>query len=132
MFVTENTHRSWAMRAVERGYAALITPTNDVDDMGAAFRDAFPAADWGDIIRRAWVVSRCVDWALSPKLHPSATALAGPGSIAFTGHSRNGKQAELVGALDDRFGAMFTDERFQVDESTEEYKLRHPPVKSKK
>ena len=27
---------------------------------------------------------------------------------------------------DDRFGAMFTDERFQVDESTEEYKLRHP------
>ena len=33
---------------------------------------------------------------------------------------------------DDRFGAMFTDERFQVDESTEEWKLRHPPVKSKK
>ena len=33
---------------------------------------------------------------------------------------------------DDRFGAMFTDERFQVDESTEEYKLRHPPVKNKK
>ena len=33
---------------------------------------------------------------------------------------------------DDRFGAMFTDARFQVDESTEEYKLRHPPVKPKK
>ena len=33
---------------------------------------------------------------------------------------------------DDRFGAMFTDERFQVDESTEEWKLRHPPVKNKK
>ena len=32
---------------------------------------------------------------------------------------------------DDRFGAMFTDERFQVDESTEEWKLRHPPVKNR-
>jgi hypothetical protein len=59
LFVTENTHRSWAMRAVERGYAAMITPTNDVDDLGAAFKTAFPTANWGDIIRRAWVVSRC-------------------------------------------------------------------------
>ena len=24
LFVTENTHRSWAMRALERGYAALM------------------------------------------------------------------------------------------------------------
>ena len=52
LFVTENTHRSWAMRALERGYAALITPTNDVDDMGVAFLAAFPKANWGDIIRR--------------------------------------------------------------------------------
>jgi hypothetical protein len=53
LFVTENTHRSWAMRAVERGYAALITPTNDVDDMGVQFKAAFPNENWGDIIRRA-------------------------------------------------------------------------------
>jgi len=33
LFVSENTHRSWAMRAVERGYAAMLTPTNFVDDM---------------------------------------------------------------------------------------------------
>ena len=51
LFVTENTHRNWAMRAVERGYAAMVTPTNDVDDMGVAFKEAFPAANWGDIVR---------------------------------------------------------------------------------
>jgi len=53
------------------------------------------------------VVSRCLDWVLSPTLSPfECGALAGAGSLVFTGHSRNGKQAELVGALDESFGAI--------------------------
>ena len=63
-------------------------------------------ADWGDIIRRAWTVSRCVDWVLDEAFSPIHASLAGAGHLVFTGHSRNGKQAELVGALDQRFGAI--------------------------
>ena len=59
-------------------------------------------------------------------------------TVQFSNHTQYGQweglptptEANPLG--DDRFGAMFTDERFQVDESTEEYKLRHPPVKTKK
>ena len=48
LFVSEGTHRSWAMRAVSRGYAAMLTPTNDAND-ATGFKLMYPDASWGDI-----------------------------------------------------------------------------------
>ena len=104
LFVSEETHRSWAMRGVSRGYAAMLTPTNDAND-ATGFKTLYPNATWGDIIRRAWTASRCLDWVLNAKFNPHAATID-PSSISFAGHSRNGKQAELVGAFDERFGAI--------------------------
>ena len=104
LFVSEGTHRSWAMGAVNRGFAAMLTPTNDAND-ATGFKLAYPGATWGDIIRRAWTVSRFTDFVLDPSWNPHA-GLLDSAQLAFVGHSRNGKQAELLGAFDERYAAI--------------------------
>lgn len=89
----------WAVRAVARGYIACRYPGADTRDATKQFADAYPAASWMLLMRRAWLGSRALDFVLTlPEVSKS--------QIAITGHSRNGKQSFIAAAFDERITAV--------------------------
>ena len=79
------------MKGVARGYAACIYPGADVNDQSVAFRTAYGAnATWGTIFARAWLAIRALDYLETVDAIDATRA-------SISGHSRNGKQAMLVG-----------------------------------
>lgn len=96
---TQTNHRRWGLIALARGYAVCVYPGSDVDDQSDKFLPVYPDCDWARLARRAWLASRILDYVLTlPEVDPTA--------IGITGHSRNGKQSLIAGALDERFTAV--------------------------
>ena len=93
----------WVALAVRRGYMGCIyfaaDPSNGHADDSDKFIDVYPEYDFPCLARRAWAGMRAVDYLRTlPEVDKQ--------KIAITGHSRNGKQALLAAAFDDRIAAV--------------------------
>jgi len=104
VFLTNQPRMSgWIYPAVRRGYVACTYDATDplfgVTDDSDQFIDAYPEYDFACIARWAWAAMRAVDYLTSlPEVDPH--------KIGITGHSRNGKQALLATAFDERIAAV--------------------------
>ena len=117
VFLTQWTHRPWALVGVERGYVGVVYPGADCHVNGASpgmpcdaaptFQRAYCSVcglcgdtAWALIIARAWVASRALDYVLAsvPGVDPERVCIAG--------HSRNGKQSLVAAAFDTRIAAV--------------------------
>jgi dienelactone hydrolase len=104
VFLTNHArNRPWIYTAVRRGYIAAIYHATDPNygngDDSDAWIEIYPDYDWSCLARWAWGASRTVDYlATLPEVNKSQIGLAG--------HSRNGKQALLAAAFDERIGAV--------------------------
>jgi dienelactone hydrolase len=95
--------RPWIYTAVRRGYIAAIYHATDPrygnGDDSDAWIEIYPDYDWSCLARWAWAASRTVDYLSTlPEVNKTQIGLAG--------HSRNGKQALLAAAFDERIGAV--------------------------
>jgi dienelactone hydrolase len=93
----------WVQPAVRRGYLACIYDATDpifgATDDSDKFIDVYPDHDFACIARWSWAAIRAVDYLCTlPEVDAS--------KIGITGHSRNGKQAVLAAAFDERIGAV--------------------------
>ena len=104
VFLTNHAgNRPWIYTAVRRGYIACIYHATDPrygnGDDSDAWIEVYPQYDFSVLARWAWAASRAVDYLMTlPEVDPAR--------IGLTGHSRNGKQALLAAAFDDRIGAV--------------------------
>lgn len=104
VFLTNHPRtRPWVATAVRRGYAGCIYQAQDPrygpEDDSESFRAAYPEYDFSMVARWAWAGMRAVDYLTTvPQIDKT--------KIAISGHSRNGKQALLAAALDERIGAV--------------------------
>jgi dienelactone hydrolase len=104
VFLTNHgRNRPWIYTAVRRGYVACIYHATDPNygngDDSDAWIEVYPEYDWSTLARWAWAASRAVDYlATTPEVDM--------GRIGLAGHSRNGKQALLAAAFDERIGAV--------------------------
>ena len=101
VFITQDTHRRWALIAVSRGYVGCVYAGADSRDDTEAWKPLWPGADWTKLTRRAWAASRCVDY-----LH--TLPFVDKDRIALTGHSRNGKTSLIGAAFDQRIKAVIS------------------------
>ena len=109
LVLTQTNHRRWALKALSRGYVALVYPGADIDDASERFAQVYENNNddnntasrptWGVIVRRAWLASRCLDFILEQSYIDTER-------VSIVGHSRNGKQSMLAAALDDRFTSV--------------------------
>jgi dienelactone hydrolase len=104
VFLTNHArNHPWIYTAVRRGYIAAIYHATDPrygnGDDSDAWIEVYPEYDWSCLARWAWAASRAVDYlATLPEVDKAKIGLAG--------HSRNGKQALLAAAFDERIGAV--------------------------
>lgn len=132
VFMTQWNHRGWAEIAVRRGYMGVVYAGSDNKDDTESYASLYPDHDFTTLMRRAWGAIRAVDYLHTlPEVNKS--------QIAIAGHSRNGKQALMAAAFDDRFTAVipssggtagensfrFTDDRFD-NESLDEISANFP------
>lgn len=89
----------WHEVALEHGYLTCIYPGADKNDATGIFSEAYPDASWSLLLRRAWLGSRALDYLL-------ARDDVIPGQVCITGHSRDGKQALIAAAFDERITAV--------------------------
>ncbi len=101
VFLTQHSHRNWAQIAVRRGYLACVYNGSDGQDDTESFVAAYPDCDWSTLMRRGWAAGRCVDYL-------ATVAAADSTRILLTGHSRNGKQALMAAAFDERISAVIS------------------------
>ncbi|MEY2408158.1 MAG: hypothetical protein QOF48_828 [Verrucomicrobiota bacterium] len=101
VFITQDTHRRWALLAVSRGYIACVYAGADSRDDTESWKPIWPGADWTTLTRRAWAASRCVDY-----LH--TLKVVDKDRIAIAGHSRNGKTSLIAAAFDPRIKAVIS------------------------
>lgn len=104
VFLTNHPRtRPWTATAVRRGYIGCIyfaaDPIYGNSDDSETFLEAYPDYDFSTLARWAWAASRAVD-------HLVTLPIVNKAQIAISGHSRNGKQALLAAAFDDRIGAV--------------------------
>ncbi len=104
VFLTNHQRtRPWVATAVRRGYIGCIyfaaDPIYGLTDDSETFLEAYPDYDFSTLARWAWAASRAVD-------HLVTLPVVRKEQIAITGHSRNGKQALIAAAFDDRIGAL--------------------------
>ncbi len=104
VFLTNHArNRPWIYTAVRRGYIACIYHATDPrygnGDDSDAWVEIYPQYDFSVLARWAWAASRAVDYLVK---QPEVDAR----KIGLTGHSRNGKQALLAAAFDERIGAV--------------------------
>jgi pimeloyl-ACP methyl ester carboxylesterase len=93
----------WVLPALRRGYIGCIYYATDPNyghpDDSDKFIDVYSDYDFSCLARWAWAGMRAVDYLLTlPEVDKQ--------KIAVTGHSRNGKQALLCAAFDDRIAAV--------------------------
>lgn len=104
VFLTNHPRvRPWVATAVRRGYMGCIyfaaDPWYGNSDDSDAFIEIYPEYDFSCLARWAWAGSRAVDYLVTlPEVDKR--------KIGLTGHSRNGKQALVAAAFDDRIGAV--------------------------
>lgn len=101
VYLTQWTHREWALLAVKRGYIGCVYAGADLKDDTDIYQYLYPKYDFTLLMRRAWGASRVVDYLFTRKE-------VNTGQIAITGHSRNGKQSLWAAAFDDRIGAVIS------------------------
>jgi len=132
VFMTQWNHRGWAEIAVRRGYIGLVYAGADSKDDTEQYASLYPDYEFTTLMRRAWGAMRAVDY-----LHTLPEV--DKDKIAITGHSRNGKQALMAAAFDERITAVisssggtagensfrFTDDRFD-NESLDEISTNFP------
>lgn len=104
VFLTNHPRtRAWVSTAVRRGYIGAIYQAQDpiygFEDDSETFVEAYPDYDFSCLARWAWAAMRAVDYLETVPQVDKAR-------IAITGHSRNGKQALLAAAFDERIGAV--------------------------
>lgn len=104
VFLTNHArNRPWIYTAVRRGYIACIYYATDPrygnGDDSDKYIEIYPQYDFSCLARWAWSASRAVDYL---QTMPEVAK----GQIGLTGHSRNGKQALLAAAFDERIGAV--------------------------
>jgi dienelactone hydrolase len=104
VFLTNHPRsRPWAATAVRRGYIGCIyfaaDPMYGSDDDSDKFIEVYPEYDFSCLARWAWAGMRAVDYLVTL---PQVDAKR----IAISGHSRNGKQALIAAAFDERIGAV--------------------------
>ena len=104
VFLTNhNRARPWVATAVARGYIGCIYQATDPfygeEDDSDKFIELYPDYDFSCLGRWAWAASRAVDYLVTlPEVDAD--------KIGVTGHSRNGKQAVMAAAFDERIGAV--------------------------
>jgi cephalosporin-C deacetylase-like acetyl esterase len=103
LLTNENPKYAWLAPAVRRGYIGCTYFAGDTNgpmtDDSDGFIEVYPDYDFSCLARRAWAAMRAADYLYSlPEVDKHR--------IALTGHSRNGKQALLAAAFDDRFAAV--------------------------
>lgn len=102
VFMTQWSHRLWALLAVRRGYIGCIYAGSDDKDDSEQYADIwYPKYDFSRLLRRAWGAMRVVDYLCT-------LGEVDKKKIAITGHSRNGKQSLLAAAFDDRIAAVIS------------------------
>lgn len=101
VFMTQDTHRRWALVAVSRGYIGCVYAGADSRDDSESWRSVWPGSDWTKLTRRAWAAGRCIDF-----LH--TLPFVDTNKIALTGHSRNGKTSLIAAAFDPRVNAVIS------------------------
>ena len=101
VFLTQDTHRRWALVAVSRGYIGCVYAGADSRDDTDRWRTIWPEQDWTKLTRRAWAASRCIDY-----LH--TLPFVNTNQIALAGHSRNGKTSLIAAAFDPRVNAVIS------------------------
>ncbi len=101
VFVTQDTHRRWALVAVSRGYLGCVYAGADSRDDTEPWRSIWPDQDWTKLTRRAWAASRCIDYLYT-------LPFVRTNQIALTGHSRNGKTSLIGAAFDQRVNAVIS------------------------
>lgn len=89
----------WIRAAVRRGFIGCLYAAADGGDDTAAYPPLWPDHDFALLMRRAWGCSRAVDY-----LH--TLPIVDQARIGLVGHSRNGFQALLAAALDERIQAV--------------------------
>jgi dienelactone hydrolase len=104
VFLTNhNRRRPWVATAVRRGYIGCIyfatDPNYGYDDDSDKFADVYPEYDFSCLSRWAWAAMRAVDYL---QTLPQADG----SKIGISGHSRNGKQALIAAAFDERIAAV--------------------------
>jgi dienelactone hydrolase len=105
VFLTNHSRErfTWVNTAVSRGYLACYYRATDPyygqPDDSDAFIDVYPDYDFACLARWGWAGSRAVDYLVTL---PEVDAK----KIAITGHSRNGKQAVMAAAFDERIAAV--------------------------
>lgn len=95
--------RPWISTAVRRGYMGVFYSASDpnyqIEDFSDALVELYPEYDFSCIARWGWAGMRAVDYLFTlPRVNKA--------QIAVTGHSRNGKQALMAAAFDERIGAV--------------------------
>lgn len=100
VFMTQWNHRGWAQIAVRRGYIGCVyagaDSKDDTEDYSRIWAGEY---DFTRLMRRAWGSFRAIDYLYTlPNVDRE--------KIALTGHSRNGKQALMAAAFDDRITAV--------------------------
>ena len=104
VFLTNHPrNRPWVATAVRRGYIGCIYHATDpmygIGDDSDAYIEIYPQYDFSCLARWAWAGMRAVDYLYTlPEVDKQ--------KIAISGHSRNGKQALLAAAFDDRIAAV--------------------------
>jgi len=103
---------AWAEEASRRGFVVCLYPGLDshhreadfpgYDSVWQQFRSEYPTADWTEIVTKAWLASRSLDYLLSPR----SGAAVDPTAIGIIGHSRYGKQSLIAAAFDERITAV--------------------------
>ncbi len=115
VFLTNHPRwRPWISTAVRRGYMGVFYSASDpnyqIEDYSEKFIELYPEYDFSTLARWGWAGSRAVDYLYTlPRVNKS--------QIAITGHSRNGKQALMAAAFDERIGAVILSSG-QTGEST--------------
>ena len=99
VLLTQPFHKRWAMAAVARGYVACIYDGDDFKDDTKNYTDIWPSCDWSTLTRRAFAAARGVDYLYT-------LDFVNRNKIAIIGHSRNGKQTLIAGAMDERITAI--------------------------
>ncbi len=93
----------WIYPAIRRGYIVCFYYATDAHygypDDSDKFIEIYPRYDFACIARWAWAGMRAVDYLVTlPEVDKA--------KIGITGHSRNGKQALLAAAFDERIAAV--------------------------
>lgn len=93
------TNPAWTDVAVRRGYVGCLVAASDRQDDTEAFARLYPGYDFTCLARRAWGISRAIDYLVTLELVEQD-------QIALSDHSRGGKMSTWAAAFDERLTAV--------------------------